>query len=133
MRRSRILWGGFASLWLLTLAASGGAEAATALYAGVVQSVDKAAGTIVVGDMGPRLKSGESKATPRTIRVGPSTEFVRVKRSPGVAPSGWFGDYVETRLAPWQVKPGDWVTVVVERGPDGVTATKITVVDTDEP
>jgi hypothetical protein len=133
MTKSRIVSGGLVSLWLLVLGASGAAEAATTLYAGVVQSLDKAAGTIVVSDMGPKLKSGESKATPRTIHVRPSTEFVRVKRATGVAPSGWLGDYVEARLPAWEVKPGDWVAVAGERGPKGVMATRITVVEIGEP
>ncbi len=130
---SKILSGGVVGLSLLALAVSGWAEAATARYAGVVQSLDKAAGTITVGDMGPMLKSGESKLTPRTIQVKPSTEFVRVKRAAGVAPSGWFGDYVATTLSAWDLKPGDWVGVAGEREAKGVAATKITVVDISEP
>lgn len=134
MRTSRkILSGGFVGLSLLALAASSWSEAATTRYAGVVQSLDKTAGTIIVGDMGPMLKSGESKITPHTILVRPSTEFVRVKRAAGVAPSGWFGDYVETRLSAWELKPGDWVAIAGEREAKGVTATRITVVDVSEP
>jgi hypothetical protein len=118
---------------LLLLVASGWTEAATARHSGVIMSLDKTAGAIVLGDMGPRLKSGESKLAPRTVRVTPSTEFVRVKRAGGAAPNGWVGDYVETKLAAWDVKPGEWVTIVTEGEPRHLTAVKITVVDTSEP
>jgi hypothetical protein len=121
-------------LLLLSPAASGGAlAAATARHAGVVVSVDKAAGTIVVGDMGPKLPSGESKMKQYTLHVTPSTELLRVKRTDGVAPSGWLGDYVETRLSALDVKPGDWVTTTAEAGKQGLTATRVMVVDTAEP
>ena len=43
---------------LLSLATFTWAEAATARHAGVVVSVDKAAGPIVVGDLGPKLRPG---------------------------------------------------------------------------
>jgi hypothetical protein len=118
---------------LLVLVASGWTEAATARHSGVIISLDKTAGTIVVGDMGPRLKSGQSKLAPRTVRVTPATEFVHVKRAGGAAPSGWVGDYVETKLAAWDVKPGEWVTIVTESEPQRLTAVKITVVDSSEP
>lgn len=116
---------------LVFLAGLGWADAATARHSGVVMTVNQAAGTVVVGDMGPRLKNGDSKMAPRTVRVTPSTDFVRVKREPGAAPSGWVGDYTETKLAAWTVKPGDWVTITTEG--EHLTAVKIIVVDTSEP
>lgn len=118
---------------LVSLVASGSAEAATARHAGVIVAVDNAAGTIVVGDMGPKLPGGESKITRYTVLVTPSTELVRVKRGSGMAPSGWVGDYVETKLPSWDVKPGDWVTVTAEADRQRLTAVKIMVVDTTEP
>jgi len=118
---------------LLSAVVSATAHAATARHAGVVVSVDQTAGAIVVGDVGPKLPSGESKTTNRTLRVTPATEVVRVKRSAGVAPSGWFRDYVETRLSALDVKPGDWVAVTAEVDKRGLTATRVVVVDTAEP
>ena len=118
---------------LVTLAAPGRADAATVRHAGEVVAVDKAAGTIVVGDMGPMLPSGESKVTRYTMRVTPSTEVIRVNRAAGTAPSGWFGDYVETKLSASDVKPGDWVTATAEADKQRLTAVKIVVVDTTEP
>ena len=118
---------------VLALAVAGPTVAEAMTYAGVVLAIDRTANTIVVGDMGPLLSSGESEIARRTIRVAPSTEFVRVKRAPGIAPTGWWNDYVETRLAAWDVKPGDFVTVTGERHGQGFQAVRITVVDTTEP
>ena len=118
---------------ILALTAAGATEAKALTYAGLVLSVDMAGGTIVVGDMGPLLSSGKSEVTRRTIQVTPSTGFVRVKRASGIAPSGWEGDYVETKLAAWDVRPGDFVAVTGEGHGQGLKAVKVTVVDTSEP
>jgi hypothetical protein len=129
-RSKATVW--FLAVSLVSMAASAFAEA-PARHAGLVMSVDRVAGTIVVGDMGPRLESGDSKVTPQTIRITPSTRFVRVTRAPGAAPSGWQGDYVERTLPSWDVKPGDWVSATVDGAEPGADAVKITVVDTAEP
>ena len=118
---------------ILALVASGRTEAAAGRHAGMVIAVDKARGTIVMGDMGPLLSSGTSEITRYTMQVTPSTEFVRVRRASGVAPSGWFGDYVETALPAWDVKPGDFVAVTSAAEGKRLRAVKITVVDTSEP
>jgi hypothetical protein len=104
-----------------------------ARYSGTVVAVDRAAGTIVVEGMGPwRIKDGVTQLQRRTIGVAPSTEFVRLKRATGAAPSGWQGDFVESALPEWQVKPGDWVTVTAK--PDGtrMTAARIEIGDPSE-
>ncbi len=118
---------------ILALTAAGATEAKALTCAGLVLAVDRVGGTIVVGDMGPLLSSGKSEVTRRTIQVTPSTEFVRVKRASGVAPSGWDGDYVETRLAAWDVKPGDFVAVTSEGHGQSLKAVKVTVVDPSKP
>ena len=95
-------------------------------YSGTVLAVDRSAGAIVVGDMGPwRLKDGVTQIEPRTIAVTPATEFVSVMRASGVAPSGWVGDFVESVLPGGRVKPGDWVTVVVKADARRPTAIRI--------
>jgi len=104
-----------------------------AKYSGTVVAVDRAAGTIVVEGMGPwRIKDGVTQLQRRTIGVAPSTEFVRLKRATEAAPSGWQGDFVESALPEWQVKPGDWVTVTAK--PDGarMTAARIEIGDPSE-
>jgi len=95
-------------------------------YSGTVLAVDRTAGAIIVGDMGPwRVKDGVTRVEPRTIAVTPSTELVRVRRTSGVAPSGWVGDFVESVLPGGQVKPGDWITVVVKADARRPTAIRI--------
>ncbi len=97
-------------------------------YSGTVLSMDRSAGVIVVGDMGPwRIKDGVTQVDRRAIDVTPSTEFVSVRRASGPAPSGWVRDFVESVLPGWQVKPGDWVTVIVKPGDKRPTAVRIHV------
>lgn len=131
---ARICAAGLLGLAMLPMAstAAWGAAAATS-YSGNVLEVDQTAARIVVGDMGPLLDNGKSEITPRSVRVTPSTDFATAKRASGAAPSGWIGDYVETTLAAWEVKPGDFVTVTVRPDQRGSEALKITVVDTSEP
>lgn len=127
----KIVAGWLLGLSILALAVPHRSDAAR--HAGLVIAVDKAAGTIVMGDMGPRLRDGLGEITRYTLQVAPSTEIVRVKRAAGVAPSGWFGDYVETRLSAGDVKPGDFVAVTSEGKGRRLKAVKVTVVDTSEP
>jgi len=115
------------------LAAIGSAEAVGVTKAGLVVAVDKVKGVIVVGDMGPLLSNGTSEIRQYTLRVTPSTEWVGVKRASGRAPSGWIGDFVETKLTAWDVKPGDFVAVAAEGRGRRLTAVRITVVDTSSP
>ena len=97
-------------------------------YSGTVLSVDRSVSVIVVGDMGPwRIKDGVTQVDRRTIHVTPSTEFVSVSRAIGPAPSGWVGDFVESVLPVWQVKPGDWVTVIVQTADKRPTAVRVSV------
>jgi hypothetical protein len=104
-----------------------------AKYSGTVVAVDRAAGTIVVEGMGPwRVKDGVAQLERRTILVAPSTELIRLKRATGDAPSGWSGDFVESVLPEWQVKPGDWVTVAFKRDGTRMTAIRIDVADPGE-
>src|SRR5215470_19691021 len=95
---------------LLASTSAGWCASGTVTYAGSVLEVDAATGSIVVGDMGPLQNDGRSEIARRHIVVTPSTEFTRVTRTEGVAPSGWIGDYVTARVAPSDVKPGDFVT-----------------------
>jgi hypothetical protein len=108
-------------------------DAGQAKYSGTVVAVNRTAGTIVVEGMGPwRIKDGVTQLERRTIGVAPSTEFVRLKRATGAAPSGWEGDFVESALPEWQVKPGDWVTVTAKPDRTPVTAARIEIGDPSE-
>jgi FtsP/CotA-like multicopper oxidase with cupredoxin domain len=121
------------SVLAVVASATAGRAAEEAKYSGTVVAVDQAAGRIVVEGMGPwRVKDGVTQLDRRTVAVTASTEFVKITRARGPAPSGFTDDYVATALPAWQVKPGDWVTVTVK--PDGkrVTASKIDVSDPSE-
>jgi hypothetical protein len=125
------LFGSFVTFALLVCAvSSSGADVGR--YAGDVVTVDRNAGKLVVGDMGPLLANGTSEVTRRSVRITPATEFVKVTRAAGTAPSGFVGDYVETRLPAWEVKPGDFVAVQVRPEKGEQQAVRVTVVETSE-
>jgi hypothetical protein len=107
---------------------------ATSSHSGTVVAVDKPARTLVLAEVGPwQVKDGEPRAVRRVVAVTDATEFIRVKRAAGVAPSGWPGDYVATPLPAWQVKPGDFVTVEARHEGQRLVALRITVADPREP
>jgi hypothetical protein len=134
MKRARSIW--IAALTVLTVVAPaipGWSDARGGKYSGTVVAVDQTAGTIVVEGIGPwRIKEGVTQVERRTIGIMPSAEFVRLKRASGPAPSGWVGDFVESALPAWQVKPGDWVTVTVKTDDKRPTAVRIDVSDPSE-
>ncbi|MEK7700648.1 MAG: hypothetical protein AAB418_01450 [candidate division NC10 bacterium] len=107
--------------------------AAASDHSGTVMAIDPDKGTIVVGEVGPwQLKDGKTEITRQTIVVTPSTRFVASKRSREPGPAGWPGEFVEVPLSAWAVKPGDFVTVHVEKAGTRWTATKITVPEAAE-
>src|SRR2546429_113148 len=60
----------------------------------------------------PSSRSGTSEVRRYTMQVTPSSEFVRVKRASGVAPSAWVRDYVETRLPAYDIlRVAQWAVV----------------------
>jgi hypothetical protein len=126
----RMFAGCLVGVLLLVSVSAGATTPDLAPYAGSVVAVDPRAGTIVVGDMGPAQGDGTGPIVRRTITVTPSTEFVRVSRAPGVAPSGYVGDFVETRVPAWNVNPGDYVAVTVNPAGAGTQALKVAIVDT---
>ena len=56
------------------------------------------------------MRQGETVITYRTITLAPETEFAIVARA-DTAPTGFPGDFVETRLGPEGVYLNDHVTV----------------------
>src|SRR5262245_171337 len=132
MGRSREIWSALLGVALLAAATAAWATPYRAGYAGDVLGVDRAAGTIVVGDMGPLRSTGTSEIARRTIQVTPATEFVLVARAMGAAPTGWIGDYVETALPPWQVKPGDFVSITMSSDTARPEAVKVMVVEQEK-
>lgn len=128
MNGARSVWIALTVLTVVAPAIPGWGEARDGKYSGTVVAVDQTTGTIVVEGMGPwQVKEGVTQLERRTIGVMPSTAFVRLKRATGPAPSGWVGDFVESALPGWQVKPGDWVTVTVKPDDKQPTAVRIDV------
>lgn len=114
---------------LLSLAAMawGGGELSVS---GTVTSIDPANGILVVTEMGPwTIANGETVMTRRTFALTARTEFARVSRSDSPAPTGWTGDFVEAPAAPDQLRPGDFVTVEVQRDGARLIARRVTLVE----
>jgi len=110
--------------WLAWSAPAAGAEERR--YPGRVITAAESAGAIVVEGMGPwQVKNGVTQVEHRRFVVTSSTEWVKLERAPGIAPSGWTRDFVEEALPRWQVKPGDWVIVTFESTAGRPTALKI--------
>ena len=123
---------GTATFGVALLASPSVGWCATSTVAGDVLAVDAATGSIVVGDMGPLQSDGRSEITRRSILVTPSTEFRKVARTIGVAPSGWIGDFVAMPLASSDVRPGDFVAVTVNIEQNSAQAVRVTVVQPSE-
>jgi hypothetical protein len=97
---------------------------------GTVTSIDPANGILVVTEMGPwTITKGETVMARRTIALTARTEFARVSRSDSSAPTGWTGDFVEAPAAPDQLRPGDFVTVELQRDGARLIARRVTLVD----
>jgi len=98
-------------------------------HSGTIVSIDKAASTIVVGEVGPwQIRRGQTEITNRTFRVTGETKSVRVERRTEAGPAGWPGGFVEVSLGAWDLKEEDFVTVEAERADEHLVALKITVV-----
>lgn len=128
-RRQMVRMAGLLAVALGTLALPGRAGASEVKHSGTILAINKAAGTIVLGEMGPwRGTEGVTEITRRTILVTSATAFARVERAPGPPATRGIGEFVEAPLGPWEVKEGDFVTVQVQREGERLTAAKVTVV-----
>jgi hypothetical protein len=106
----------------------------TTNISGTIVALNKEAGTIVVGEVGPwRVKEGATEITPRTVAVTAGTEFKQVRRAEGAGPTGWVGEFVEVAIGPWELKKGDFVTVQVRHEEQRLTALKVAVSAVVEP
>ena len=114
---------------LLSLAAMAWAGSELSV-SGTVTSIDLANGILVVTEMGPwTITNGETVMTRRTFALTARTEFARVSRSDSPAPTGWTGDFVEAPAALDQLRPGDFVTVEVQRDGARLIARRVTLVE----
>jgi len=74
------------------------------------------------------VRQGETVITYRTITLAPETEFAIVARA-DTAPTGFPGDFVETRLGPEGVYLNDHVTVDCRHEGKRLVALKIIVIE----
>jgi len=113
---------------LLALAAS--AHAGEAMkHSGSIFSIAEDARTFVLAEVGPwQVRQGETVITYRTITLAPETEFAIVARA-DAAPTGFPGDFVETRLGPEGVYMNDHVTVDCRHEGKRLMALKIVVIE----
>ncbi len=101
-------------------------------HSGTVLAVDRTAGTLVLGEIGPwRVERGETRITRLTISMVPVTEFTLAERATDGA-AGFPGAFLELPLDPWYVKEGDFVTVTCLHEGQRLTALKVTVSKPDE-
>ena len=96
-------------------------------HSGSVLAVDRAAGTILLGEVGPwKVVNGETVVTEQRIAVTDRTEFVMVQRS-GDDFADFPGGFVEAPLVAWDIVPGDYVTVECEHRGARMVALKVTI------
>jgi hypothetical protein len=99
---------------------------------GAVVSIDPAAGTLLVAEVGPwQVKDGATVTTPRRFDLTAATVYERVARAKQ-APSGYAGDFVQTPIAPADIAVGDHVTIQCEERGARLIAAKVSVM-TPEP
>ena len=101
------------------------AGAQTVRHSGTILAVDRGAGTMVLGEIGPwRVVRGATQVTRLTISVTPSTVFSQVGRD---ATRPFPGDFVEAATGAGDLKVGDVVTVECQHKGKRLTALKVTV------
>jgi ABC-type sugar transport system substrate-binding protein len=95
---------------------------------GTVVAVDRAAGTVVVEEIGSGRGSEGNEVARHRIVLEPTTPVVRITRAAGPAPDGWVGGFVQTQLGREALREGAFVTVTLRREDGQLTAEQVTVV-----
>jgi hypothetical protein len=105
------------------------AAAETMKHSGIIVDIAADGTTIVLAEVGPwRVRNGATVVTRRTITLTPETAFAIAAREIET-PSGFLGDFVETRLGPDGVYLNDSVTVDCQHDGRQLTALKVTVTE----
>lgn len=107
-----------------------GAGAQVMKHSGLVAAVDRAAGTIVLDEVGPwQVKEGKTVVTRRTLTVTPETGFVQARREA----TEWFpAEFTDLPLLR-EVAAGDFVTVECRHEGRRLVALRVTVVEPEAP
>ncbi|HET8575874.1 MAG TPA: DUF5666 domain-containing protein [Methylomirabilota bacterium] len=115
---------------VLALTAAVSSAVGDMTVSGTITAIDIANGTLTVTEIGPwTVTNGQTVITRRTFTLTAQTEFARVARGDSIAATGWVGDFVEAPAAADQLRPGDFVTVEVERSGSRLIARRVTTVD----
>ena len=115
------------SVILLGLTAWASAEESVK-HSGSIVSIAEDARTFVLAEVGPwQVRKGATVITYRTITLVPETEFAIVARA--TTPSGFAGDFVESRLGPDGLYLNDYATVDCRHEGKRLVALKITVTE----
>jgi hypothetical protein len=107
------------SMFLFTAAPAG--AAALERHAGVVTAVE--GGQITIDEMGPWLGPG-TKPVRRVFEVTASTTIERIERA-RKGSQGWAWGYVSRPLEVSDIRPGDWVTVTIDREKRGQVVVEV--------
>jgi hypothetical protein len=125
----KLVWLLAAAFVLALLEIAAGAEMVK--HSGTLLAVDRTAGTVTLGELGPwRVERGVTQVDRLTVVVTSGTEFARVRRGEGDA--AYFRDWVEEPLAAWSVRAGDFVTIDCRHEGRRMVAVKVTVVTPDQ-
>ena len=95
---------------------------------GTVVAVDRAAGAMVIEEIGPGRGAGGNEVGRHRIALEPTTPVVEIARAAGRAPDGWEGGFVQTSLSREALTEGAFVTVTLRRDDGQLTAEQVTVV-----
>src|SRR5262245_39067052 len=116
-----------AALALAAAAALPPAAGADERASGTIVAVD--ANTMVVEEIGPgRAGQAGNEISHRRIVLEPSTPVIGLVRTPGTAPDGWPGGFVQTRLGREALAEGAFVTVTFRRDQGLLTADRVQLV-----
>jgi hypothetical protein len=118
---------GVIAIVLLALLLVGPATAGPFRHTGRVVDDDGPVGTLVLAEIGPWRAARGVELVWLTIVVTDATEFVRVSRS------ATRGGFAEELIGLWDVAPGDVVTVECLHEGREMIATRVVVVQIEEP
>ena len=131
--------GGLLSILVILMGVSGAAGAANVMkHSGFIASIADDERSFVLSEVGPwHVRGGATATIHRIIALTPETEFAIVARAEA-APSGFPGDFAETRMGVASVFLNDYVTVECRHEGGRQVALKVTVIylppaPTDDP
>jgi hypothetical protein len=100
---------------------------ADARHSGTVTAVDQQTRTVTFDEMGSWVGPNDGIVR-RTVALGPATHVVLVSRGddavPHVPAGEWPGGFRESSMAPADIRPGDFVTILIG-GPQAARAVTV--------